>query len=310
MSEIPMLYNYQNAVVSQRSPTSMKLQDNDTTFFFKRYLLQKAIAVYKWKLPEHWAEDYFLYVLYGLGYISVVRTDKFGVIPQQCSLQGYDVFYRPTHAVISNPLLSGILNPRIGKQCCIIKLQKDYGSIMDMVSFYATKMALCATSIDVNLMNTRLTYVFGADDKGSAESLKDLYSKITAGEPAVFTNKKLFNEDGSVRWQFFTQDAKQNYIAGELLSDLRKIECEFATAIGIPNANTDKKERMVTDEVNANNDETYTLAGAWLEELQKGCEKVRQMFGIEISVDWRNKPQESEVKEDESDSINSRSVSV
>ena len=63
----------------------------------------------------------------------------------------------------------------------------------------------------------------------------------------------------------------------------------FSTAIGIPNANTDKKERLITDEVNANNEETESLCELWLEQLKKTCDKTNEMFGIDISVDWRKK---------------------
>ena len=102
-------------------------------------------------------------------------------------------------------------------------------------------------------------------------------------------------------WEAFQQNVGQNYIACDLLSDLRKIEAEFDTKIGIPNANTDKKERLITDEVNANNVETRNLPELWLESLQKGCKEANAMFGINISVDWRNEPVQAveEVQEDE-----------
>ena len=64
----------------------------------------------------------------------------------------------------------------------------------------------------------------------------------------------------------------------------------FDTEIGIPNANTDKRERLITDEVNANNVETYSKCSMWLENLQEACQKVNRMFGLSISVDWRDIP--------------------
>ena len=45
---------------------------------------------------------------------------------------------------------------------------------------------------------------------------------------------------------------------------------------------------MLSDEVNANNQETYTKADMWLEKLKEGCEEAKEMFpGIELNVDWR-----------------------
>ena len=68
---------------------------------------------------------------------------------------------------------------------------------------------------------------------------------------------------------------------------MRKIESMFDTDIGIPNANTDKRERLVTDEVNANNVETASKCALWLEQLQESVKKTNDMFGLDVSVDWR-----------------------
>ena len=80
---------------------------------------------------------------------------------------------------------------------------------------------------------------------------------------------------------------KNVYISSDILSDMRKIEAMFDTDIGIPNANTDKRERLVTDEVNANNIETQSKCAMWLEELKDSIKATNEMFGLDISVDWR-----------------------
>ena len=121
--------------------------------FYTRYLLQKAISAFEWEnIPKNWHRNYFLYTLFVFGYLAVVETDAFGVIPQHCGLYGYDVQYQPTHATIANPLLNGILNPRIGRECEIIRLTPDYGGIWDMVSFYADMLALSSEAAGVNLI--------------------------------------------------------------------------------------------------------------------------------------------------------------
>lgn len=293
MTGAPYFYDYQNAIISQTTPNTAHVKNVGLTRFFQRYLLQKAISVFKWKMPSMWSRDYFLYTLYCWGFIAIVNTDKFGVIPQGCGLKGYNVFYQPRSVIIQNPLISHTLEPEIGRNCVLLKLQPDFGGIMDLVSFYAQEMALASEAVDVNLLNSKLSYVFTASNKNAAESLKKLYDRIASGEPAVVVDKALYNDDGSVCWEAFQQNVGQNYIVSDLLSDLRKIEAEFDTKVGIPNANTDKKERLISDEVNANNVETRNLPELWLESLRQGCEEARKMFGIDLSVDWRNQPEQS-----------------
>lgn len=302
-SGVPIGYDYTNLYNAQFSPSSVHVRNTQLQNFFRRYLTQKAVSVFKWKLPESWDRDYFLYVLYTWGFIGVIETDKFGVIPQAGALSGYDIFYRPTTLTITHPLLKGILTPRIGTQCTLFKLAPDYCGIMDLINYYADMLALCAETAGVNMLNSHVSYVFGAENKQTAETYKKLFDEIAGGEPAVVVGKNLFNADGTPAWTPFTQNVGQNYIASDLLSDMRKIEAMFDTVIGIPNANTDKRERLITDEVNANQVETSCIAELWLESLQKSAADTRDMFGIEISVDWRHNPNEGGVDHAESETL-------
>lgn len=303
MQAAPYMYDYVNTEVSQHSPSTVHTKNTELQRFFARYLLQKAMSVFKWDLPETWDRDYFLYVLYGVGYIAVINTDKYGVIPQQCGLEGYNIFYQPKRALVTNPLLRGLRRLEIGTQCTIIKLQPDYGSVMDLVGFYADMMALTAETAGVNLVNSRLSYVFFGKNKNTAESQKKLFDRVASGEPATFVDTALYDvQSGNPSWIPFQQNVGQNYIAGDALADLRKWEMMFDTDVGIPNANTDKKERLISDEVNANNVEVTSKADLWLDQLQKSFAQTSKMFGVKLGVEWRNKPQvsaESEGGEDE-----------
>lgn len=293
MNGVPAFYDYVNVYNATISPSTSHATQTGLSHFFQRYLLQEAFSVYKWDMPKAWSKDYFLYTLYSYGYIAIIETDKYGVIPQGCGLNGYDVFYRPTNAVISNPLLRGILQPRIGKQCAIIKLQPDYGGIMDLVTKYADIMAMTMQTAGCNIEASKLAYVFTAENKAGAEAFKKMFDKIASGEPLVIQDAKLKKADGNSAWEMFSNNLRNNYIAGDLLVDLQKWRNMFCTEIGIPNANTEKKERMLTDEVNANNQETYTKADLWLQELKEGVEQAKDLFpGLELSVDWRYKPKE------------------
>ena len=290
--QVPAMYDTKNLFNSYLSPSTVHCRNTRLQRYFRRYLMQKAISVFKWTLPETWDADYFLYTLYSYGYCAILNTDEFGVIPQWGALGGYNVFYRPTYVMITNPLIKGMKKPTIGVDCTVVKLEPDYGGISDLVAYYADMMALCAESIGINLVNSHVATVFPASNKSVAESYKKMYDKIASGDPAVVVDKNLFNDTGEPTWTPFQANLSQEYIADKILADMRKIEAMFDTDVGIPNANTDKKERLVTDEVNANNVETATRCEFWLEELKKACEETKKMFGIEFSVDWRVDPKQ------------------
>lgn len=282
--------NYYNA---SRSPSTVHVKNTRLRRYFRKYLFQKAISVFKWQLPEEWDKDYFLYTLFGLGYIAVVDTDQYGVICQGGALGGYNLYYRPSYIIITNPLIKGTITANLDTDCALIKLQPDYGSIMDLVGYYADQLAIAAESLGINMLNVKSGTVFGAESKAKAESYKKMYDTLSDGDPAVVIDKKLLDDQGKPTWFPFTQHIKESYVVTDILSDMRKIESMFDTDIGIPNANTDKRERLITDEVNANNVETATRCELWLETLRKGIDKANSKYGLDISVDWRVNPGET-----------------
>ena len=290
---LPIPYNVENVAKASFSPSTFHLADNASFGFYARYLWQKMINVFKFTLPDEWDEDYFKYVLFGIGYIPVLYTNEFGVIPQYGTAGGYNQFFEPDFVIIANELLpveSG-RELKIGRDCEVVRLAPDWGGAGDLIGFYAAKMALCSQSIDINLINSKVAFVFGAKSKAQAEAFKKMYQDIASGEPAVVIDKSLFSEEGEAQWQLFSQNLKNTYLVSDIISDMRKLEEEFDTKIGIPNANTDKRERLNTDEVNANNVETEMIAEGWLNNIRKGFEKVKKLYpSVNCSVDWRVKP--------------------
>ena len=283
-------YDYINLYSASRSPSTVHVKNTRLARYFRKYLLQKAFSVFKWTLPEEWDLDYFLYTLYCRGFIAILNTARYGTICQECSPGGYNLYYRPSYVIVTNPLIRETLTLNIDRDCVLLKLQPDYSSIMDIVSYYADQLALASEAMGVNLVNTKSGVVFGADGKAQAETFKKMFDNLSEGDPAVVIGKKLLNDDGSPNWFPFVQNVKESYVTSDILSDMRKIEAMFDTEIGIPNANTDKRERLISDEVNANNVETATRCELWLETIRKGLEKANNMFDLSLAVDWRVNP--------------------
>lgn len=303
MTPKPFSYDFINKYNAHLKPSTTHSGDNATTWYFKRYLIQKILSVFEFEnIPKTWSKDYFLYTLFCWGFVAVIKTDKFGVIPQQCSLFGYDVFYRPTHVNIANPLLKGIITPKINKECSLIRLQPDYFGCWDIVCYYADLLSLATEALGVNIVNSKFAYVFACEDKTTAESFKKMFDQIQQGNPAVFADKKLFDDEGNPQWDNFQNNLKQNYIAKEILEDMTKIDARFCTEVGIPNVNMAKESGVTDNEVEANNIDTKTKVSLWIETIKEGLEKTNEMFGLDIKVKFRF---ENEVK---NDSINTWDV--
>lgn len=284
----PINYYQEMLQYGSYSPSTHHSRDTKAFGFYLEYLIQKAISVFEFDgIPDHWDKSYFLYNLFCQGYIAIIKTEDYGVIPQRCTLTGRNIYMMPSEVIITNALLPTFRQLRIGEQCALIKLMPDYGNIMNICGTYADMLACAEESAMVSLENSKLAYVYFADNKAMAESFKKMFDKISAGEPMVVVDKNLMRADGTKSWDYFTQNIGQNYITDRALSDMRTIMNMFNTEVGLKNANTDKKERLITDEVNANNEETETKVRLWLDSLREGLAKCNEMFGLNISVKYR-----------------------
>lgn len=305
-------YDFLNVYNGSRSPGTIHAANTELGAYFRRYLFQKAVSVFDIECPETWSKDYFWYVLYGAGYVGVLDVPGMGVIPQYCTIKGYNVYYQPKGFIVANAAIRNgqTLEKSIGIDGVLMKLTPDYTGICDLIGYYADLMAVSAESMGVNILNSKLAYIFGVKNQAAANSFKKMVDKINAGDPAVFVDKNLLDAEGNPTWMEYAQDLRNNFIAPDLLQTMNQIERMFESEIGIPNnGGIEKKERLISDEVNANNVSTYSKAALWLENLQTSCAEVNRMFGLNVSIDWR-KIKGRETYGSESETLNTGSVSL
>lgn len=285
-----------------RKPKDVDGVANTSCEYFKQFLLKKIFARFEFNIPESWDLDYFLSVLFREGHITITDTGV-GVVALRSGLTGIGIYNQPTTAIFANPVL-GNFERTIDVDCAVIKLQYDYQGVMWLVERYATLLAMCDSGIAVNLMNTKASYVFGATSKAQAESYKKMYDDITQGKPAVFVNADAINKE-----TMFTMPAKENFIADDIQLLKRKIINEFLTEIGIDNTNLDKRERLTTQEVTANDEEVRFNIMHWYDNIQDGIKRANILFP-EINLSCKIREYKEEVTADGNSSGDSRLLEI
>lgn len=264
-----------------RKPKEVDGVANTSQTYYRQYLLKKILSRFEFKnIPEKWELDYFLWHLFVDGAICITDTEV-GIIPQKCGLTGIGIYEQPIECIIASPVL-GSFRRTIGEDCEIIKLQYDYQGVNWILDRYSALLAMCDSSIAVNLMNTKATYIFKCANKGQSETIKAMYDEITCGKPATFIGETAFDKES-----IYIMPAKQNFIADDVQLLKRKILNEFLTDIGINNTNLDKRERLTDDEVNANNDEVKANVQHWLDNIKEGLTRVNDMYSLDLDVDLR-----------------------
>lgn len=276
---VPTDFEGLNTYSSMRSVAG-RVQNDLNTAFYMRALYQRAIAGTKFKLPRAWrrSKRYFKNVLFSLGYIGVVNTPKYGVIPQICTFSGYGLYLQPVEMIVSQPLVQ--FRGTIGENCELIHLCGDYMGIWDIVEHFAIRLSVAITSVDCALVNERLSVLAAGKSKQASETLKYLYEKISAGEPFAVYDKAIKSDsiDGGEEpiWTF-SQDVANQYISDKLLADIDTILMQFDKEIGIA-AVGEKKERMLTDEIAMQNEDACARSSTWFENLSDSFDLVNELF--------------------------------
>ena len=254
---------------------------------YTEWCLKKLFGAFEFSgIPETWDYDYFLTHLFIDGYIAVTDT-AIGVIPLLCGVTGINVFDHPTTAIFSNPVLGNFERELFGENratsCALVKLQYDYNGVMPIVERYAELLAMCDNSIAVNLRNSKVAFIGFVSSKQQAATVQKMYDDIDSGKPAVYVK----HGDGLTSDDIYYNHVKETYIANDVQLLKQSIKNDFLTEVGLNNANTDKRERLIVDEVNANNDEVQANVQHWLDNIREGLTHANELFGLNLSVKLR-----------------------
>ena len=266
-------------------PTTVNGVATVRTEFYRSQLERIAMGLIEVDYNEDiysWDKDYIKEGILFKGIIAFTKAGKYGLLPLKCGVSGYNVFSRPTNVIIANPIV-GSFDRVIGKDCEIVYLQSKshsrFKNIQPTLITYAQKLANCDAAIDVGVFNSRTTYIFEAPNKNVADSFKAMFDEIGEGKPAVFVDSALGNLSiNGEESNFFQIKAKENYVVDMIQNEKHEIMNEFLTAVGINNANMNKREREVVDEVNSNNICIRANVEVWKENVERCVEKVNKMF--------------------------------
>lgn len=250
-------------------------------YWMDYYLRLKELAVneFEWKyLPDTCNEPILELTLYEMGYAIFFQEPVLGTYLNAMALlkDKYNMYYIPpkreAYAVTgqrwnldyTNSVL--IFNNRL-------RTPTDF-----VIRNYASELANIRQSIGINVRKMRTPYIL----KGNPTQVKEMrlrYRKIEDGEEAIMEDE--FNE-GNPTIEVLNLNPPEYYEKLEM--QFSKVWRNALTFVGVNNSPTDKKERLVEDEVSANNEEILSQRAVRLTARREAAEKINQLFGLNIEV--------------------------
>lgn len=280
-----------NEYESRQNPNMIHINNTWDYATYFRYFLQRAESLIIFDgMPSNWSKNYIYPLLFLKGNFCVMNTARFGIIPQHGSPYGFDVQYQPTNYVVANPAFDATFNGDlvIGEDCEIVKLTLDWCGIGDLINSYAQRVAMTLSNHDVACALAKFGFIFTAKNKSTAETFKVAFDDIMSGKLAVVINQALYDkETGKPLYEYFNNDIEKCYnVVKSALESVENLKHYFDMEIGIYTA-PDKKERMITDEVEETKNAVMSKCELWVETINECLEKVNTHYNLDIRARLR-----------------------
>lgn len=268
---------------------------NNMTFSYYYYkLMLIARALFEWEslpnnMDERWIEKY----LFTSGKCIFFNDPTMGYMVAGLAQQGsINCYGDPTtvYPVADNYVYNG---PKLinGENCYVIRNNDLMLPEFPIVRHYAFKLCNIDRAIDVNIENQKTPIIVRCSDKQKL-SLKNAINQRRDNEPVIWTTDQANLADMIEVLQTQTPP-----VFKDLQTQKHMILNEVFTDFGINNANMDKKERMVANEVEANNEQVKASEDVLLKAREEACKNINRIFGLNISVKRRELEEIPEYKE-------------
>lgn len=281
--------NIQGRYVDPYNPLSTFTQSSNSYYqHYFLYLTSLAYQLFEWKnLPESVNPSFLEKNLIANGQVAFYNDPNLGYIICKGTPSGeLDHYQLPlryhAHSVNYNATFNLFnYNDIKRKNMGVMIKNNDLGmGILPSLQMFAQDLAEIKNIIKVNQNAQKTPVVFMASDK-TLLTWKNVAQQFDGNVPYVFVDENL--DLNNIK----TFDSKAPFIADKMNQMKNAVWNECMTYLGIKNANLEKKERMVTSEVDSNNDQIKSSGNMLLKARQEACEKINLLYGLNISVEMR-----------------------
>lgn len=264
----------------RKAQTEAFLQNQRTYLQYVNRLTELSISMYDWKnLPDTIDARFLELALFNDGMAVFFKDEVMGYLGLQVMIGGaLDIYRIP---ITRTAFAQNGYQMKLDQSNSVIIFNNmlHTNSILD-VQEMSKRLYEIQRTIDVNVIQQKTPKIITCTENQRLV-MKNLYGQYMGNEPFIFGDKNL--DLSGIK----TFDTTSPYVADKLYELKTQYWNEALTYLGISNVNTVKKERMITDEVQRNLGGTIASRYSRLFMRQQACEQINKMFGLNISVDYR-----------------------
>lgn len=269
-----------------RTPDEDALFLNNATFndYCNRFY-KIATSIFEWvNLPDSMDPRYLEHTLYFTGQAALLKTPEYGFINTKAAANGdLNIYGLPTalncYSYSFNELrrvYNGITDPMPDEntECILVMNNTLRTPTYSSMQLFALRLAEVERTIDTNIKRLKMPYIL-TGSKANEFTLRNLYRAIDNNEPALVVDKDTISlKDISAI------DLKVPLIANDLMLYKKEIINEALTVLGVNNL-SEKRERLITDETNTNNEMINYNLMSYLAPRQRAADQFNEKYGLE-----------------------------
>lgn len=258
---------------------------NDETFlYYERCFLKLCLSMFEWiNLPKGMNARFLEEVLYYNGMASLLKSETLGYINTACCFSGnLNIYGLPSKlncysygfSEIRN-LYTGLSNHDEQKNDCILVFNaQDKENTYSTMQLFAYRMYKADRVCDINVNAMKTPILLSANEKTKL-SMINAYAQYDGNAPVIVGKKDQFSSE-----DIQAINTKADFVADKIAEYKIGIWNEALTFLGINNLN-EKKERLVSEEVNQNNEVVNLNLQSFLIPRKEACKEFNELFGLE-----------------------------
>lgn len=260
---------------------SLAKNKGDYTKYLMR-LTELSLSTFEWKnLPDTIDVRYLELALFAEGKAVFFKDEVMGYLALKCAVSGNLNVYGIPQKYRAYSSYNGYNKELNLSDSVIIYNNMLRTNTLPDVMKYAMRIYELDQIIDINA-KAQKTPILITCEENERLTMKNLYLKYDGNTPIIYGNKNL-NVNG-----FKVLSTGAPYLCDKLYELKNQIWNEALTYLGISNLNIQKKERLITDEVQRNQGGTIASRYSRLEARKKACAEINKMFDLNIDVEFKD----------------------
>ena len=197
-------------------------------------------------------------------------------------------YNQPTQAIINIPALNFNQTLTINKDCVLIKNDDLMVGLLPSILKHGTLAIENEITMLLADYNARIQTLISAGTDQTIQDAQKYINQIVDGNLSIIGENAFYQD---LKTHNPSQNSKENF--QDLIAYEQFIKSDLYNELGLSSLNNMKKERLITSEVDSENDQIYPYVDNMFRNRKDGINMVNKLFNGKIQVDfgstWKDK---------------------